>query len=449
MKSYQNALKIVNGLKERGFAALFAGGCVRDMVMIQRGLRGVEATDYDISTDAPVEQITSIFPRTIPIGSKFGSVIVVMDGQEYDVTRFRKEGVYKDGRHPEEVEFLQEQREIRQDALRRDFTINGMFYDPAKDEIIDHVGGIRDIEDGIIRAIGAPRKRFEEDKLRMIRAVRFASRYGYKIEEETLSAIEEMSDKIEQVSPERIRDEVIMIITDYSLSRGVRLLIETSLMDHIIPEVGKMDGVEQPPEFHPEGDVLTHTLMLLDYLESPSPELAMGVLLHDVGKPPTFRIADRIRFDNHARVGAEMAEKICRRLRFSNDQTEHITQLVRNHLKFMHVKDMKESTLKRFLRMDKFGDHLELHRVDCKASHGDLSNWKFCREKFETLKQDQISPLPLLNGHDLIEAGYTPGPIFKKILTFAEDLQLEGVVATKDRALQLVKEKFPPISSGI
>jgi len=327
--------------------------------------------------------------------------------------------------------------------MRRDFTINGMFYDPVKSEIIDYVNGQRDIKAGVIRAIGNPRERFNEDKLRLMRAVRFSARFGYVIESQTRKALEELAGQIRQISAERIRDELKKMLTGPNPSDSLDLLSESGLLKEILPEVAAMAGVEQPREFHPEGDVLTHTRLLLKNLTRPSFELALAALLHDIGKPPTFSIRERIRFDNHCEVGARMAEAICGRLRLSNEQTDLIIELVRDHLRFKDVQRMKESTLKRFLRRPSFPDHLELHRLDCLASHGDLTQWEFCRRKLAELGPEEIRPKRLLSGRDLIELGYAPGPLFSRVLSFLEDAQLEGRIQTREEALALIRDHFP------
>jgi poly(A) polymerase len=395
--------------------------------------------DIDIATSAHPDQVMALFDKVIPVGIKYGVVLVLLDGKSYEVTTFRTDERYVDGRHPESVRFAT----AEEDARRRDFTINGLFYDPIGDQVVDYVGGLEDIKNKIVRTIGDPYERFAEDKLRLMRAIRFACRLEFSIEAATFSAIKELAPQISQVSQERIRDELVKIITGPHPGRGLRLLQESGLMRHILPEVHAMAGVAQPPEFHPEGDVFVHTCLALDLLESPSPVLAMGTLLHDVGKPPTFTVKERIRFDNHVEVGARIAEDICRRLRFSNDETEQIVDLVRDHLRFMHVRQMRQSTLKRFLRKPNFLDHLELHRADCLACHGNLENWRFCRQKLEELKDEEIAPPRVLTGDDLIALGYKPGPLFKEILSAVEDAQLEGKVKTREEAIQLVTQTFP------
>lgn len=430
------ALKILRTLREAGWTAYFAGGCVRDMVM------GADPTDYDIATNASPAQVMALFPKTVPVGVSFGVVKVLSEGHEYEVTTFRSDGQYIDGRHPVEVHFSGE----REDALRRDFTINGMFFDP-QGKIIDYVEGQKDLAAGVIRAIGDPRHRFAEDKLRMMRAVRFAVRFGYSIEPVTLQAMHDLAGQITAVSWERIRDELGKILTGPHPAPGIRMLHETGLLRQILPEVSATEGVPQPPQFHPEGDVFVHTLLLLEKLESPSFELALAGLLHDVGKPPTFTPpqaeGERIRFDNHCDVGAGMAREICGRLRLSTHQTEKIVEMVRDHLRFKDVRNMRESTLKKFLRGEHFPDHLELHRVDCLASHGDLTHYEFCRKRLAEMEPEVLRPERLMTGDDLIALGYTPGPLFTTILSAVEDAQLEGQIRTKEDALRMVRTMFP------
>jgi poly(A) polymerase len=330
-----------------------------------------------------------------------------------------------------------------QDVGRRDFTINGLLFDPVKDEVLDFVGGRADLDGKLVRAIGDPEERFAEDRLRMLRAVRFAARLGFAIEPATFAAITRHSEAIEQVAVERIRDEMVRILTERGARRGFELLDETGLLARLLPEISAMKGVAQPPEFHPEGDVWIHTLLMLEMLRQPSAALAMGVLLHDVGKPPTFRVAERIRFDGHVELGATMAEQICARLRFSRRQADQIVALVRNHLRFKDAPQMKESTLKRFLRLENFEEHLELHRLDCLSSHRNLDNYEFVLRAWRTLPQEAIRPPRLLTGHDLIAAGYQPGPRFQQILQAVEEAQLENRITSREEALAFVLAEFP------
>jgi poly(A) polymerase len=422
------AIKILQTLRENGFTALFAGGCVRDMVM------GIDPGDYDIVTDASPQQVMKLFKRTIPVGVQFGVILVIMKGKKYEVAQFRN--------------MTDNENRLRDDALHRDFTINGMFYDPFSDKLIDYVEGQRDIQQKIIRGIENPQARFEEDKLRMMRAVRFAISYDYCIEPITLETIKQLAPRIQEVSVERIRDELLKILTAPHPDQGIRLLDETGLLEQILPEVSALKGVQQPPEFHSEGDVYTHTLLMLEHMSSSegknkrkvTSELAMGVLLHDVGKPETYTYTDRIRFHNHARVGAQIAEQICSGLKFSTKATEKIVTLVKNHQKFFDVEQMKKSTLKRFLRQEYFRDLLELHRLDCLSSNNDLRTYEFCQKKLKEFRQKSMRPPHLISGKDLIRLGFTPGPVFKQVLEFIEDAQLEGTVSTKKEAINLVKE---------
>jgi poly(A) polymerase len=435
----QQAVRIVYTLREQGHTAYLAGGCVRDLLL------GREPADYDVATSATPEQVMRILPQTYAVGAQFGVVLVpvLRDSPEgranysVEVATYRSDGAYSDGRHPDQVRFSSDPR---LDVQRRDFTINGLMLDPINQEVLDWVAGREDLERRVIRTIGDPYQRFAEDKLRLLRGVRFAARFGYTMEEKTFQAIRDLASEIHQVSRERIRDEILKMLTEGQARRAFELLDQTGLLEQVLPEIKKMQGVQQPLQFHPEGDVWVHTLMLLEGLPANvSKTLALGALLHDVGKPPTFRVADRIRFDQHAEVGTRMAEEICRRLRLSNDETEQVCALVANHMRFGHVMRMKESTLKRFLRLPRFTEHLELHRLDCLGSHRDLALYNFAQEKLQTLPAEQIRPVPLLTGNDLIAAGYAPGPAFKKLLTAVEDAQLEGSIHNKDEALALVK----------
>ncbi len=436
------AIEIAADLRSRGFQAWLVGGCVRDLVL------GREPSDYDISTDARPEELLGLFPRAQLVGAQFG--VVLVDGVE--IATFRSDHSYEDGRHPGQVVF---ETDPRQDVLRRDFTINALLLDPSAlnsksslsppySQVVDYVGGLSDLRAGIIRAIGDPQQRFEEDHLRMLRAVRFAARFGFQIEPATMSAIQKLHARILRVSPERIRDELVRILTEGGARHGFELLDASGLLADILPEVSAMKGVAQPPEFHPEGDVWTHTLIMLEGLESPSPALALGVLLHDVGKPGTFRVADRIRFDGHVELGERIAREILNRLRFSNAETNQVIALIANHMRFSHVHQMRESTLKRMLRLPAFDEHLELHRLDCSSSHGHLENYEFAKAKFEQSAPEQLRPPRLVTGDDLIQAGYAPGPDFSRMLEVAEDAQLEARIHSKEEGLALVRATFGP-----
>ena len=448
------AIGIVKRLRENGFNALFAGGCVRDMLM------GSIPEDYDIATDARPDEIINIFKRTVPIGIHYGVVLVMENDCEFEVATFRSDGTYSDGRHPDKVTFC----DARGDALRRDFTINGMFYDPIEDKHFDYVGGEDDLKACLIRAIGNPFERFDEDRLRMIRAVRFACRFNFKIEDQTAEAVKKLHDKILTVSRERIRDELRKTLTGPNPHTGIQTLDDLNLLNEILPEVTAMKGVKQPENFHPEGDVFTHTLLTLtkladgrkatDTSEEHHPvssgpgkknifdswELAMAVLLHDIGKPITFEIADRIRFNNHDSVGAKMAEKICERLRMSNAEKERITWLVKMHLYLRHAQEMRISKLKRLFAHEGYPELAELYKVDSLASTANLDDYNFCQNMFEELKEEEIKPEPLVNGNDLIAFGLKPGPIFSKILDAIKDEQLEHKITTKEEALKRAKE---------
>ncbi|HSR67816.1 MAG TPA: CCA tRNA nucleotidyltransferase [Acidobacteriota bacterium] len=429
----EGALSIVRRFRRHGHQALLAGGVVRDLLL------GRKVEDVDIAVSATPEQIEALFPDTYDVGRQFGVILVRVDGISYEVTTFRMEGDYLDGRHPSSVSFS----DARHDARRRDFTVNALFYDPFQHKVIDYVGGQEDLRLGVLRSVGRPERRFQEDKLRILRAIRFACRLGFDIEKETWRQVEAQAPHLTQVSWERIRDELIKMLTGPDASRGLLLMQQSGIMQVILPEVAAMEGVAQPPQFHPEGDVFTHTRLLFKMAgQVEDPALALAMLLHDVGKPPTYTVRERIRFDRHAEVGAEMAEEVARRLRLSNETRRQVVEMVRQHLRFMHVEKMRRSTLKRFLRLDLFDKHLTLHRWDCLASHGDLGTWEFCRRKLEEFAREPVRPQPLLDGNDLIEMGYRPGPLFKEILTRVEDLQLEGQLSEPSQARQWVTEHY-------
>ena len=421
-------------MRGAGYAALLAGGCVRDMVL------GRPPKDWDVATDADPHAVAGLFDRTLEIGAQFGICVVVVDGRAYEVARFRRDGPYRDGRRPESVEFV----DAAADAQRRDFTINGMFYDPFSGALVDYVGGQEDLAAGLIRAIGDPVARFDEDYLRLLRAVRFAARFDFDIEPETFAALRAHAGRIANVSAERICAELTSLLTDGGAVRGLRLLDESGLLEAVLPEVAAMRGVGQPPQFHPEGDVWTHVKLLFEHLEQPGSDLAWSALLHDIGKPPTYQKSDRIRFNRHDAVGAAMAAQICRRLKMSNDASQRICDLVAYHMRIRHVKEMRSSKLKRLLREPFFPELLQLHRADCLASHGKLDLYEFCRAQLAESGDVGLRPAPLLSGKDLIAAGYAPGPRFKEILTTVEDAQLEGGLSTHEEALRFVGERFSP-----
>ena len=447
---------IIAKLRAEGFEAYLAGGCVRDLVL------GREPVDYDVATSATPGVVLDMFPRTFAVGAHFGVVLVASDDADIpegserfttEVATFRSDGAYSDGRHPDAVRYTLSAKE---DVQRRDFTINGLLLDPFAcvpgtlsktlfpAGVLDYVGGLADLDAGIVRAIGRAETRFEEDHLRMLRAVRFAARFGFELEEGTLAAIRALASRIHAVSHERVRDELTKMLTEGQARRAFELLDETGLLAEVLPEVARMKGVEQPPEFHPEGDVWTHILLVLGQLPGGcSPTLAWGALLHDVGKPPTFRRApDRIRFDGHVEVGVAMGAEICRRFRFSNDETRRVLSLIEQHMCFADAPRMKTSTLKRFLRIENFDEHLAMHRMDCMAAHGNLNIYDFVMQKRDTMPEETIRPAPLITGRELIAAGYKPGPKFREVLSVIEDAQLEGAISTPQEALALARERF-------
>jgi poly(A) polymerase len=452
MQAKLAATEIVRTLRSKGHQAYLVGGCVRDLLL------GLDPADFDVSTDATPEQVMRIFPETYAVGAQFGVVLVPFKAASPDlagelvaaahpkaieVATFRSDGAYSDGRHPDAVRYTTDPRE---DVQRRDFTINGLMLDPLDGErVLDYVGGQEDLQRRIVRTIGEPEQRFREDKLRMMRAVRFAARFEYEIDAGTFASIRELAPEIRQVSRERQREELTKMLTEGHARRAFELLDTTGLLHEVLPEVEKMKGVAQPPQYHPEGDVWIHTLLLLSMLPAGvSRTLAWGALLHDVGKPPTFRVApDRIRFDGHVEVGERMAEEIGQRFRMSNDDIEQIAALVANHLRFADVKSMKESTFKRFIRLPKFDEHLELHRIDCLGSHAILDLYDYTREKMAQLPPEQVRPKPLITGFDLIAQAYQQGPLFSEILRAVEDGQLEGRLRSKEDALEFVRKQFP------
>ncbi|HZY72007.1 MAG TPA: CCA tRNA nucleotidyltransferase, partial [Edaphobacter sp.] len=450
---YLAARDIVLTLRGANHQAYLAGGCVRDLLL------GQEPKDFDVATSATPDVVQSLFPKTLAVGAHFGVILVCDEGGvTAEVATFRHDGAYSDGRRPDAVQFSTDARE---DVLRRDFTINGMLLDPVAFEAtgdataatLDFVGGRDDLARKILRAIGDPSLRFAEDKLRMLRAIRFASRLNLEIEPRTLVAIRHAAAGIGQVSSERIRDELTLMLTEGHARRAFELLDTTGLLRQVLPEAVRMHGVAQPPQFHPEGDVWTHTMLLLEKLPpGASLTLAWAALLHDIGKPATFRAPspgdpnDRIRFNGHVEVGVRIAETVLARLRFSNDDTAQIVALVKNHMRFADILQMRESTLKRFLRLPRFDEHLALHRLDCTSAHGDLTLYNFAKQHYEAAPAEQIRPKLLVTGRDLIAAGYRPGPQFKAMLEAAEDAQLEGRAATQEDAMAFVRRHFgnPP-----
>jgi poly(A) polymerase len=470
-RQFEAALRIIEALRAEGHQAYLAGGCVRDLLL------GRNPVDYDVATSATPDVVLEMFPRTFAVGAHFGVVLVADEapdeippledagdaGPRYSTTEvatFRSDAAYSDGRHPDAVRYTTSPEE---DVQRRDFTINGLMLDPLRhlrwggslheflkdrsalrEAVLDYVGGLADLDAGLIRAIGDPRRRFEEDQLRLVRAVRFAARFGYAIEPATHAAICALGPRIHSVSRERVRDELTKMLTEGRARRAFELLDETGLLQQVLPEIVKMKGVQQPPQFHPEGDVFIHTLMVIEQLAAGTPcTLAWGALLHDVGKPPTFRVApDRIRFDGHVEVGIAIGAEICRRFRFSNEDTRQILALIENHMRFADAPRMKESTLKRFFRLPCFEEHLQLHKMDCMAAHANLDIYHFVAERYRSMPQEDVRPQPLVTGRELIAAGYAPGPQFKEMLQAAEDAQLEGSVTTTDEAMELVRRRF-------
>lgn len=438
------AWSICTTLQSHGHQALIAGGSVRDLKLKRAPL------DYDVATDALPEQVIALFPESLAVGAQFGVVQVWHGEFKVEVATFRADGDYSDGRRPNQVIYTKSPED---DVRRRDFTINGLLMEPESGKVLDFVGGQADLKAGLIRSIGDPDKRFAEDKLRLIRAVRFAARFGFAIEAATLAAIQRRASEITVVSAERLRDELTKILTEGKARRGFELLDQTGLLPYVLPEISAMKGVEQPPQYHPEGDVWTHTLLMIEQLEAGTPAtLAWGVLLHDVGKPPTFRpiseTGDRIRFDGHAGVGERMGEEICRRFRFSNEDTEQIVALIANHMRFKDVERMRAATLKRFVRMPRFNEHMALHRLDCTSSHRHLNAYNFIQRMLAETPHEDIHPPKLLTGDDLLGMGYRQGPVFGQILGSLEDAQLEGKIETKEEAERFVRSKFKPKGSA-
>lgn len=433
MPAPARAISIIQQLRREGFEAYLAGGCVRDMLL------GKTPQDYDITTNARPEAIQRIFSQTIGVGAQFGVILVLVDGEPFEVASFRFDGPYLDGRHPSQVRY----GSLEEDIRRRDFTINGMIYDPLADRLIDLVEGQRDLERRCVRAIGNPLDRFAEDRLRMIRAVRFAASLKFDIDAPTFAAIEQLAATVTQISWERIGEEVTRILTEGGARRGFELLDRCGLLAMLLPEVAAMKDTVQSPDYHPEGDVFTHTLLLLGHLDAPSETLAYGCLLHDVAKPVCIRQdAGRITFYGHTEQGAAMAEVILKRLKRGRAVWERVGYLVRNHLRHVQAPQMRLSTLKRFLREDGIDELLELARIDALSSNGDLRYYRFCQERRAELKDDEIRPAPLLRGTDLIRLGLKPGPLFAQILRQVEDLQLGGELNNREQAIEWVERNF-------
>jgi poly(A) polymerase len=429
------ARSIVERLRAKGFEALYAGGCVRDRLL------GLEPHDYDVATSARPEQVESLFPRTVPVGAQFGVILVLEQGAEIQVATYRGDGAYLDGRHPESVVYT----DAEGDACRRDFTVNGLFCDPLKDEILDFVGGRNDLKSGILRAIGNPSERFAEDKLRMLRAVRFATTLDFTIEPATWDAVKHHAPEIHAVSAERIRDEFCKIMLSPNRLRGFDLLEESGLLRQILPEMEPLKGCDQPPDFHPEGDVFVHTRLMLSLLKPESSlPLVLSVLFHDLGKPATRMVDEtgRIRFNGHEGVSERMSLTILQRLRFPNEVIDAVLPAVRLHMSFKDVPNMRVATLKRMMARPTFEDELELHRVDCLASHGMLDNHATLIAKREEFGREPLIPEPLVTGHDLIALGWKPGKKFADVLQAVQTRQLEGTLASREEALAWITDEF-------
>ena len=432
---YINAVKIIEILSDAGFESYIVGGAVRDL-LIEKNPK-----EYDICTSATPNEINKIFKNSKLVGQSFGVSIVLQDKYAFEIATFREDFDYLDGRHPDKVKYT---KNVEHDVKRRDFTVNGLLFDPIANKIIDYCDGLLDLKNKIIRTIGDPFERFSEDYLRILRAIRFSNQLNFEIEKKTAIAMDELSHKVVNISIERVRDEISKILLSLSPAKGIRLLDKYHILNTFIPEILEMKNIQQPPDFHPEGDVFVHTCLVLDKLsESTSEnsiEVVYGALFHDIGKPDTYDKTDRIRFNRHEYIGANKTEKICKRLKFSNKQTELIVSLVKEHMKFGNIKNMKKSTFKKFVSMENFNDHLKLHKADCLGSHGDLSLYDFTLQKLDQLKNEPILPKPFLNGNDLINLGIKPGPIYKSILSKIFDDQLEGNIKSRDEALIKLKE---------
>ncbi|XHR30227.1 MAG: CCA tRNA nucleotidyltransferase [Chthoniobacteraceae bacterium] len=432
------ARSIVEKLVSAGYIAFYAGGCVRDRLL------GLTPKDYDIATNAPPDAVQRIFPRTVAVGAHFGVICVIQGGINFEVATFRSDEAYVDGRHPTGVVYSTPQL----DAERRDFTVNGMFFDPLKGEVIDYVGGRADLDAHLLRAIGDAAQRFREDRLRLLRAVRFASTFNFQIEPATWEAVKANAREIHAVSAERIREELTRIFTGPGRLRGFDLLDESGLLAEVLPEVAALKGCEQPPQFHPEGDVFVHTRRMLELLppEGVAASLVFAVLLHDIGKPATYSLdpaEGRIRFSGHDRVGAEMTLKVMERLRFSREIIDATVDAVANHMMFKDVQSMRVARLKRFMSHRHFDEEMELHRVDCSSSHGMLDNYDFLKQKAEEFANEPLIPPPLINGRDLLAMGWKPGPKLGEILEAVQTRQLEGTLTSREEALAWVKAEYP------
>ncbi|MBN1575439.1 MAG: CCA tRNA nucleotidyltransferase [Chitinispirillaceae bacterium] len=433
-RKYKAAFSIISRLAKAGYEALFAGGVVRDMVMEES-----DDGDIDIATNARPETVSRLFSHTIPVGAQFGVIIVIADGLPFEVATFRSDTGIHDGRHPADIVYT----DARNDALRRDFTINGLFFNPQTGEVIDYVGGKADIGLKVVRAIGDPSLRFREDYLRMLRAIRFAARFDFTIETATWSAIRLLADNITTISVERIFTELDKMLCLTHPDRAFDLLDHSGLLAIVLPEITGLKGVQQPPQFHPEGDVFEHTKKALSLLGvHPSSTLAWSVLLHDIGKPQTMTVADRIRFNNHDKVGMQKAHTLLKRFHASNALIEGVTACIANHMNFMQVRRMRLGTLKKFLSRPTIETEMELHRIDCLASHGDCGNVDFLKEELRRFQSKTLQPVPFLRGRDLVELGFTPGPLFGEILSQLYDMQLEEEISTREEAIRVVQEHY-------
>jgi len=432
---YINSLSVVDKLKEAGFKAYFVGGCIRDVLM------GIDSTDFDVVTNAVPDEVKKLFKRTISVGEQFGIIVVMIDEVQVEVATFRSDENYEDGRRPEKVTFATEDIDVE----RRDFTVNALLYDTDSNEIIDYVNGYEDLQNKKLIAIGDPKKRFEEDKLRMLRAIRFSSRLDFEIDPKTYESIKEFSKDISIISKERIREEMTKILTGNNPKFAIEMMYDTGLLKEILPEVNIFKGLKQPPEYHPEGDVFDHTILMLDLIKTVKndienyEEFCWGVLLHDVGKPATYMVTDRIRFNNHDFVGSKIAARICNRLKFSKKSKDYIVSLVREHMKFIAMPHMRKSTLKKFFRTDYYNDLHKLLKLDCVGSHGDLELYNMAIDMYTEIGEEPLRPEPLIGGKDLISLGFKPSPKFSEILSEIENLQLDGMILTKDKAIEYAK----------
>ncbi|HYB92340.1 MAG TPA: HD domain-containing protein [Candidatus Binataceae bacterium] len=431
----ERAVSIIRKLREAGFIAYFGGGCVRDRML------GLEPKDYDIATDARPEVVQRMFDHTVAVGARFGVIVVVIDGDQCEVATFRADAPYIDGRRPSAVRF----GAIEEDAVRRDFTIGGMYFDPIEERLIDLVGGMRDLRAGVIRAIGNPYDRFEEDRLRILRAARFAARLNFTIDPATWAAMKRSAPTINTIAAERIGEELVMMFTEGGAARGMDLMLESGLMEALLPEAVEMVGCAQPDNFHPEGDVYAHTRLAVSMLtRGVSETVAFGVLLHDIAKPRCRAVASdgRITFYGHTDQGAMMAAGIMARLRRPRAVQERVAYLVRNHLRLCMASRMRPATLKRMLAEDGFDELMQVAMLDAFASSSYLGHWHFCRRAMSAMTAAEIRPPRLIGGDDLIGMGFAPGPRFKAILKDVEDQQLDGALATRDDALEYVRSRY-------